>query len=332
MFVNFPRWGDPVQFTVAEIKNGKAEPFPNLTVNKLQLDDQANTLVSVQSVVIDPKDRLWIVDTGSINFQPNKPGGPKLWCIDLNTNEIIQRVDFSRDVVLPTTYLNDIRFDMSRGQEGYAFISDSSDSGPNAIIVIDLKDGTSWRKLNGHPSVTAEEKFVPVVEGEPLMARPPGDQPEAFMKIGVDGIAVVKDRVFYCPLAGRKLYSVPIDVLIDRNSSDEQAAAAIEDHGDRGFASDGLAADGAGNLYLTDYEHNAIHRRTPDGKYQTIARDPRMIWPDSMAISRDNQLYFTANQLNRQKQYHRGTDQRQRPFVLFRMPLDARPLTALTWD
>ena len=33
IFVNFPRWGDDVPFTVAEIVNGKAVAYPNEQVN-----------------------------------------------------------------------------------------------------------------------------------------------------------------------------------------------------------------------------------------------------------------------------------------------------------
>src|SRR6266516_7018656 len=29
IFVNFPRWGDPVEFTVAELKDGKPVAYPN---------------------------------------------------------------------------------------------------------------------------------------------------------------------------------------------------------------------------------------------------------------------------------------------------------------
>src|SRR5688500_2128887 len=34
IFVNFPRWGDPVQYTVAEVKNGQAAAYPNMEMNK----------------------------------------------------------------------------------------------------------------------------------------------------------------------------------------------------------------------------------------------------------------------------------------------------------
>src|SRR5204863_283408 len=81
------RWGDPVEFTVAEIKDGKAVPYPALAFNKLNTDKPADSLVSVQSVVVDSQDRLWILDTGSINFQSIKPGGAKLLCYDLSTNK-----------------------------------------------------------------------------------------------------------------------------------------------------------------------------------------------------------------------------------------------------
>src|SRR5580698_11248308 len=72
IFVNFPRWGDNIEYTVAEVKNGKTIPYPNAELNRYaDGDDQANKLVSVQSVVVDPSgNRLWILDTSSIAFGP----------------------------------------------------------------------------------------------------------------------------------------------------------------------------------------------------------------------------------------------------------------------
>src|SRR4026207_1703428 len=81
-----------------------------------------------------------------------------------------------------------------------------------------------------------------------------------------------------------------------RAVKDEQAAQAVQDLGPREFASDGLECDEQGRLYRTDYENNAIRRRNLDGRYEIIAQDPRMIWPDSMSIGTDGYLYFTANQ------------------------------------
>lgn len=66
--------------------------------------------MSVQSVVVDPADRLWILDTGSPLFQPTKYGGPKLVCVDLKTDQVSKKILFPQDVALSTTYLNDVRF------------------------------------------------------------------------------------------------------------------------------------------------------------------------------------------------------------------------------
>src|SRR5437868_2886695 len=86
IFVCFPRWGDPVPFTVAELKEGKAVPYPQLEINRLVLSRAADTFVSVQSVVVDPLNRLWALDTGSVEFGPVIPRGAKLVCIDLSSN------------------------------------------------------------------------------------------------------------------------------------------------------------------------------------------------------------------------------------------------------
>ena len=330
IFVNFPRWGDPVEYTVGELKNGQVTPYPNADINKAE-GDPARTFVSVQSVVIDEQDRLWILDTGSINFQPHKPNGPKLVCVDLKQDKIIKTIDFKKgNAIHDKTYLNDIRFDLNRETGGVGFITDSSDSGPNGIIVVDLDTGEAWRRLNDHPSTKAQPNFAPVVEGEPLMARPP-DGPEAYLKIGSDGIAISGDKkaLYYCPLISRRLYSVSVDALVDRNKSDDDVAATVKDLGDREYASDGLETDAKGRIYLTDYEHNSIRVRDPDGgNDRVLVSDPRMIWPDSMSAAADGFLYFTANQLNRQPRFHKGQDMRKQPYSLFRVPLDAGGRTA----
>jgi sugar lactone lactonase YvrE len=176
IFINFPKWGDEVPFTVSEIRDGEMVAYPNEATNQTDPDDPAAALVSVQSVVVDRADRLWILDTGSPMFQPTKYGGPKLVCVDLTTDKLIKKILFPQDVALPTTYLNDVRFDLRRsrgrgGGGGMAFITDSAQNGPNGIIVVDLNSDTSWRRLHDHPSTKAEQlkTFLPIVEGRPFL-------------------------------------------------------------------------------------------------------------------------------------------------------------------
>ena len=159
------------------------------------------------------------------------------------------------------------------------------------------------------------------------MNRPP-NQPPTPLKLGSDGIATSADgeRLFYCPLAGRRLYSVGVDALANEQLSDEQVAETVVDEGDKGGGSDGLESDAENRVYLTNYEHNVILRRSPDGMYETIVHDPRVLWPDTMSVAGDGYLYFIANQLHRQPQYQQGKDLREKPYSLFRTRIDAEPV------
>jgi sugar lactone lactonase YvrE len=322
IFVNFPKWGDPVEYTVAEVTDGKTLPYPNAGINHyVEGDNPAEKLISVQSVVVDPTGgRLWILDTGSIAFGPVKPNGGKLIAVDLKTNQIVKKIVFPADVALPKTYLNDVRFDLHRGREGMAFITDS---GANAIIVVDLAAQESWRRLSDHSSTKPDPQFVPVVEGEIMQMRLPGQAP-ARLEVGSDGIAISADAktLYYCPLIGRHLYSVSVDALADRSKSDAEVAVTVKNLGEKGGAGDGLESDGEGRVYLSDYEHDAIRRRNLDGTIETLVHDPRVLWPDTLSLADDGYLYFTANQIERQPVFNNGRDLRQKPYVLFRVKVD----------
>ena len=125
-----------------------------------------------------------------------------------------------------------------------------------------------------------------------------------------------------------KIYSVSTDALVDRNISEQDVAATVNDHGDRGGASDGLESDSEGNIYSTNYEHNSIMRlRQSDNTWETIVHDPRLLWPDTLSLSLDGYLYVTANQLHRQSRYNKdGKDLRQKPYSLFRIRIGIKPV------
>ncbi|HEY6536478.1 MAG TPA: L-dopachrome tautomerase-related protein [Candidatus Nitrosocosmicus sp.] len=332
IFVNFPKWGDDVKFTVAEIREHNIVAYPNETINETNQKDQSSTLVSVQSVVVDAADRLWILDTGSPLFKPTEFGGPKLVCIDLETDKVTKNILFSQDVALPTSYLNDVRFDLRRGKEGMAFITDSSQNGPNGIIVVDLESGNSWRRLHDHPSTKAEDiqTFLPIVEGRPFLEYQQNGEVKQGASMGTDGIAISSDgsRLYYCPLGSRKLYSIKIDSIVDPTIDEQKISNTVTYEGDRGGASDGLESDSEGYIYSTNYEHNAILRRrvSEKGVWETIVHDPRLLWPDTLSLATNGYLYVTANQLHRQARYQKGHDLRRKPYTLFRIKINTKPV------
>ncbi|MGD8698674.1 MAG: L-dopachrome tautomerase-related protein [Gemmatimonadales bacterium] len=326
IFVNFPRWGDAVPFTVAEIVDGEAVAYPNIDVNRPDSLSPEQHFISVQSVVVDPANRLWVLDTG-LGLPPGTPGAAKLVGIDLATDQVSTVITFADDVVPPGTYLNDVRFDLRRGESGIAIITDSSPSNGNGLILVDIATGQSWRRLKGHESVVPVPGFLAIVEGQPLLIRTPGGETRPFA-VGSDGLALHADgrRLFYRPLSSRRLYSVSADALADRSVSDDAVAATIVDHGDIGFASDGLAADAEGRVYLTNYEDNAILIWHPDGSLETLVHDSRLLWPDTLCLALDGYLYIIANQLHRGAGFNAGADHRARPYTLFRIATDGSPV------
>lgn len=325
IFVNFPRWGDNVPFTVGEIRDGKVVAYPNAAINKENPNDPSDGLISVQSVVADGQGRVWLLDTAAPGFADPKPRGAKLVAIDLASNKVVKRLVFPDNVMLPSTYVNDMRFDFRNGAEGTVYLTDSSLRGPGAIIVMDIASGRAMRRLSGVPATSVDPAFVPVVEGLPVMVEGADGKPKP-LGVASDGIALSADgqTLYFTPLSSRHLYAVSTALLRDASVSEQQLAAAVQDLGEKG-ASDGMEADADGAVYAGDYENNSIRKRLPDGQWQTLVHDPRLLWPDTLSIGPDGYLYFIANQLHRQAAFRGGQDQRQKPYSLLRLKIDAAP-------
>ena len=394
IFVNFARWGDNIPFTVGELVKGKAVAYPNESINSWPGRNLPNPnaftdanadqthFVSVQSVVVDPDDRLWVLDTGAPRLKNIVPDGPKLVAIDLKTNQLVRTILITPETCGTNCYLNDVRFDLRHGDSasqdpgtmigshpaldpnkaprdpehpaaertfgtpdaqgvselpqmdrstapihGTAYITDSSSEGPNAIIVVDLATGKSWRRLNQHSSTLSEDQFLMFAQGQPVYMTEPNKPPKA-VNFAADGIAISNDgeTLYYCPINGTKLYAVSTAMLRDRSKSDAQVAATVRIVTGK-MPSDGLESDAAGNVYMTDPVTDSIHRWSPaTGLTETLAHDPRLLWPDTMSLASDGYLYFTSNQLNDQPTMHNGQDLRRKPYQLFRLKVDAQPV------
>ncbi|AZJ44559.1 major royal jelly family protein [Bacillus amyloliquefaciens] len=328
IFICFPKWGDNVKFTVAEIIGDKLQPYPDLQTNLVNPENIKMTFISVQSVVTDGRGTLWVLDTAAPNFSEPIKGGAKLVAVDLKTNTIRRVYTFTEDVVLPTTYLNDVRFDFRVGTAGYAYITDSSSKGPGAIIVVDLETGNAFRRLNGANPTSPDSYFIPKVEGKILMNRNRDGSTSPF-RLASDGIAISPDGkvLFFCPLTSRHLFSISTEALRDRNIPDMDLLYHVAYWGEKG-ASDGMITDAKGAIYAGDYENNSIRKMLPNGTMETIAHDPRILWPDTFSIGPDEYLYVIVNQLHRQARFHYGKDLRQKPYSLLRIKIDEFPAPA----
>jgi hypothetical protein len=127
---------------------------------------------------------------------------------------------------------------LRRVDAGIAHITDSSQNGPNGIIVVDVSSGKSWRKLDDHPSTRPEslETFLSIVEGRLFVIPQRDGSIKLATSMSADGIAISSDgsSLYYCPLASRKLYSIDTEMLIDESADKDKVASAVTDEGDKG--------------------------------------------------------------------------------------------------
>lgn len=287
------------QDTETAYPNATYNMSPGGAVNRLAVPPvtkgDANHLLGVQSVIIDPKDTLWILDTGRVQdlsdpqhpmLNATVPGGPKLVNIDLTTNQIVKTIVFNTDLVHPDSYLNDVRIDRNpslsgTSGQGAAYITDSSLEGDNAIIFVDLGTGKGTR--NAFTQTKAIYGTVPFVYGAPMYqisgaasALHPG-----YITFGADGIAISPDfnTLYFSVIGGRFLYSVPTAALRDRGTGYQaRAQAQVKNLGEKGI-SDGLETDSNGIVYAGNVEQDAISMYNPGTTYATIfVRDPRINW------------------------------------------------------
>ena len=260
---------------------------------------------------------------------PASYGGPKLVGINLTTNAVFQTIVFPTTVAYSDSYLNDVRFDLRAnlsgiaGGKGVAYITDSSSEGRNGLIVVDLGTGESWRHLDGSPTVHPVNQFLAYNWGMPLYGTNVG-KPLSYLAFGSDGIALSADgaTLYWKSVSGRYLYSIPTARLRDNSANSELLAqGSINNHGQTGIT-DGMETDTNGFIYHGNLEQNAISFFNPaNGSDSLFVRDPRINWADTMSTTTDGYLYFTVNQLLFGPATFPGTDRRQRPFALFRVPL-----------
>jgi sugar lactone lactonase YvrE len=323
--VAFPRHDGDVAYAVGEIKDGQIRPFPNLQVNRAG-SRALDALFSVQSLLVDTSDRLWMLDTGVTKVgEAPVPGGPKLAVVDLRTDHVVRTMPIPGDGLVLQSALKDFRIDFRRGREGTAFITDSA-PGAEALIILDLATGKAVRRLDGAVQVRSTSDIVPIVGSQPLLVWPGQGAPRPFA-VGLNGLELSADgeTLYFNSFTGRHLYAISTDALRDPAISNEELARRIKLVGSIGVAGH-LSIDSDGRLYVMDMEQNAVFRRAPDGRVETIVADPRLMWPDTLAIGPDEYLYVTSSQHDRRPQFHDGEDLRERPFAVYRVFVGAGPV------
>lgn len=262
-----------------EWRDGKAEAFP-------AADIQANVLESPLGIVIDRQGRIWVIDPANHGL-----GRPRVVAIDLASGLVVHEHVFPRDIAPRGSFLQDLQVDPA-GR--FVYIADTSfwRKSP-ALIVYDTATRRSRRLLEDHPSVRAQDWLIrtPIREMRfvgGLVA----------MKPGLDGIALdpTGQWLNFGAMAHDTLYRIATSDLLDAQLTPAELAERVESLGKKPL-SDGLSADLAGNIYITDVEHGAVLRMAPGGQLTTIARSPRIRWADALSFGPNGWLYLADSAL-----------------------------------
>jgi len=283
-----------------EFRGGTAWPYPEEAL-------QDELLQTPLGVAVDRHNRLWVIDHGKHGF-----GTPRLLAIDLLTDEVVHNHVFDGNAAPSGSFLQDLQV----SPDGRTvFIADVSFWRQRpAIIVHDVATATDRRVLDGHASVSAQDWIIDTPSKKMVFF---GGL--AAMKPGIDGIAVTPDGAWlvYGAMSHDTLYRVPTAALTDPSIGDAVMATKIEALG-RKPLSDGLSADLEGGIWITDVEHGAVLRMTPDGTLQTWVENPRIRWADALSFGPDGWLYLADSAIPDQVMRSKRHIASQAPYFVFR--------------
>ncbi|MDL2171344.1 MULTISPECIES: SMP-30/gluconolactonase/LRE family protein [Asaia] len=311
MVLGFPRsLHDHDGPRLALYSHGQLTPFPDA--------ESQGRFVSPLGMTVDASGQLWVLDEGILAEKGTVPGAARLFHIDPVEGRIVEEIALTAPALRSDSHPNDVRIDLTHGDRGTAFITDSSLTVHPALIVVDIATGHQRRLLADTEPVMPRHGFMAVLDGKASRYNP--DKP-TMAQAGANGIGLSADQqtLFWQPLTSRELYSAPTAVLADPRATETEIEFSVKDEGEAGMG-DGMATAPDGRLFLTDIERHGILQRAPDGTISVVAHDPRLIAPDGLAYQ-GNALYATIGQWSRQPAFHNGVNQEQRPWLVVKITL-----------
>lgn len=284
---------------VLEWVDGAPNPFPS---------EAAQTLFETPlGIAIDQQNRLWTIDHAN-----HGTGQTRLLAFDLATGAVMHEHVFDSSVAQLGSFLQDLQVD-STGK--HVFIADVSFWRKNpGLIVYDVEGGKARRVLNSDPSVSAQDWLI----------RNPTKDMKFFgglvvLKPGVDGIAIDRadEWIYYGAMAHDTMYRVKVSDLLDASLRDGALAARVEAVGAKPL-NDGLSTDNDGNLLITDVEHGAVIRMTPQGALTTLMQSDEIRWADALSYGPDGWLYVADSAIPDQMLQSKAHIAENAPYHIFR--------------
>ncbi len=293
----------PTGDKLLEWVDGAPKPFPS---------EAAQTLFDTPlGIVIDRQNRLWTIDHGNHGI-----GQPRLLAFDLGTGELVHEHVFDSSVAQLGSFLQDLQVD-STGE--HVFIADVSFWRKNpGLIVYDVQSAQARRVLDGDYSVSAQDWLI----------RNPTKDMKFFgglvvLKPSVDGLAIDRNDewLYYGAMTHDTMYRIKVSDLLDASLREGALAARVVAVG-RKPLNDGLSTDNDGNLLITDVEHSAVLRMTPDGGLTTLIKSDQIRWADALSYGPDGWLYLADSAIPDQMLRSKAHIAANAPYHIFRFKPD----------
>ena len=285
-----------------EYVDGASIPFPDGK-------SQPHLFDTVLGIAIDRYDRLWTIDHGNHGLRT-----ARLLAFDIGTGELVHDQSFGRDIAPLGSFLQDLQ--VSADGRTVVIADASFWRKSPALVVYDVETATARRVLESHRSVSAEKYLIKA--NDRVMSFAGG---VVSLRGGVDGITLGNEWLYFGALSGSSLYRVRLSDIRDLTAPNSQIRARVERVVEKPL-SDGMSTDQAGNVYITDVEHNAIFRLDPNGELRTLIRSPDVRWPDALSFGPDGWLYVADSALSEVVLQSRDHIESSAPYKIFRVQLD----------
>jgi sugar lactone lactonase YvrE len=286
---------------LVKIVKKKYIPFPNkIWQREKNKPASISTFDTPLGITTDSKSNIWIIDIG-INY-----GKTRLFAFDSKTGTKTFELVFPEDVAPKGSFIQDLAVD---DKNGFVYLADISNPG---ILVVNIKN-QSVKRIKQHKTFLSEDVDM-IIDNKIIQF---GEKP-ARVAINPITLSSDKDTLYYGAMNGKNWYSLSAK-LIRENATDYDIENSIKKVSDKPI-SDGVATDNQGNHYFTNLTENGIDVYDVKSKrLKSLIRNPKLDWPDNVAIGKDNYIYIAVNQLHKTTTFTGAEDSGKAPYYIYKI-------------
>lgn len=316
VYSNHPFFNPRIRVMKYDAKCRQSTPFPNLEWNTPRSTDD-HYLSNVLGIRNDANGIIWMLDMGQRNAIT-----PKIVGWNTRTDKLEKIYYLPASSLVKESQPNDMVVDLKHSvfviaDEG---IGQGGDGSKAALIVVDMKTGSTRRLLEG-TRTTRPENIPLVIGGKQLKIKG-----KDFL-VGCDGITADANLewLYYASLNGSKVYRVQMTDLLNIRLTGNELDRRVETYSAKPN-NGGLSIDMDGNLYLTTMETNSVSViLAKDRSVHQLTADSKLLWPDGVSYNAaDGFMYVSAAQAQLGAAFNGGVNKAKAPFYIYRF----KPLVA----